>query len=443
MSVCFAALMCHAPIVVPEVGRQQGNLCAATTRSMREVAQRCVDAAPDRLVVISPHTPRAEESCACWGGEIRGSLAAFGAPEVRFALPVDEAALRALELAGELRGELDHGAGVPLAFLTRAGWSGPTLVLGLPAGRFPADRMGRRLARLEGRTAIIASGDLSHRLRPGAPAGYHPRAVEFDRAFVNGLREGQWRTALAATARAVAAEDVVASCALAMAAVTTETGDGARRPLADEVLSYQAPWGVGYAIAILHDPDPPLYAVARQAVNSTIGGLRRPLLTTPGPPSQGLFVTLHAAEEEATPSPPENNPENPAAGTGRLVLRGCCGRIAPCRDDLYTEVAELALSAAREDPRFPPVRQAELSALHYTVSLLEPPEAISSPAELNPAIHGVVVEARGRRGVLLPAIPGIETAAAAIDVARRKAGIGANERYRLRRFTVQKVAQPR
>jgi AMMECR1 domain-containing protein len=135
-----------------------------------------------------------------------------------------------------------------------------------------------------------------------------------------------------------------------------------------------------------------------------------------------------------------------AAGGGdeeRGELRGCCGRLTPHCADLHAEVAELALSAAREDPRFSPVRREELARLHYELSLLGPLRAIESEAELDPAIHGVVVRAGQRRGVLLPAIPGVETAAAAIKVARRKGRIAPGEAVELFRFEVRKVTQPR
>ena len=35
-----------------------------------------------------------------------------------------------------------------------------------------------------------ASGDLSHRTRPGAPSGFDPRGAEFDRRFRAGLEHG-------------------------------------------------------------------------------------------------------------------------------------------------------------------------------------------------------------------------------------------------------------
>lgn len=50
MSVPFAAVTCHAPIVVPGVDGAESARCTATTRAMREIAERAVAHRPDRLV---------------------------------------------------------------------------------------------------------------------------------------------------------------------------------------------------------------------------------------------------------------------------------------------------------------------------------------------------------------------------------------------------------
>ena len=289
MVACFAALMCHAPIVVPAVGGSRSELCAATTRAMREVAARAVGSAPDRLVLISPHTPRHPVNWGAWVGPHRGDLGGFGAPEIAIELPDSPEAAAAVQAEPVSGDGLDHGAMVPLAFLWDAGWRGPTALLGLPWQEGPeSESVGRALAELPGRTAVIASGDMSHRLKPGAPAGFHPRAQRFDDAFVAGLRAHDWPAAVDAEHRSVAAEDVIDTVRVAMAAVPG--------PLNAEVLAYEGPWGVGYTEAILHDPAPALYAVARGAIRAALTGEERP------PPAGGgeaaaVFVTLRKVEQ--------------------------------------------------------------------------------------------------------------------------------------------------
>ena len=123
-------------------------------------------------------------------------------------------------------------------------------------------------------------------------------------------------------------------------------------------------------------------------------------------------------------------------------MRGCIGTIEPARETLAEEVVANAISAATNDPRFDPVKAAELSNLRYSVDVLFPAE----PAEmkdLDPAIYGVIVEdeSGSRRGLLLPDIQGIDNAEQQVEIAARKAGIGRDERMRLWRFKVERFGE--
>lgn len=415
MSVTFVGLMCHAPIVIPVIGGAERGQCARTTRAMREIAQRAVSHAPERLVLVSPHSPRARENWGAWDGRHVGDLAAFRAPQLRIDLP------DAPEVAEAVHGrrigrdnELDHGAMVPLWFLWEAGWRGPTAILSQPwveeAGGGP-ESIGRRIAALPGRTVVIASGDMSHRLKPGAPAGYHPHAQAFDRAFVQGLESQRWEVAIAAPGREAAAEDVITSTRVAMGA--------AGRPLHAEVVSYEGPFGVGYTEAVLYDDQPPLYAIARQAIHAAVQG--RPFdVPRGGGPAAGVFVTLHKRGE----------------------LRGCVGTILGRAPSLWEEVAGIAPESALSDDRFEPVRPDELPELHIEVSVLEPPEPVKDPATLDPARWGVIMTSGRRRALLLPDIDGIDTVATQLDAVRRKAGIPPGAPVELERFSVRKEEEP-
>lgn len=386
-------------------------MCALTTRSMREVAERCVQGKPERLVLLTPHAPRRLGRWGAWATRIRGDLGAFGATDLQFELPVDDEALQRLEIEAELDGPVDHGAAVPLAFLVEAGWRGKTLVLSPPAHLADASAMGEALAALAGPTALIASGDMSHRLREGAPAGYHPDAKIFDNSFVAALRRDDWRAALEAEPRRIAAEDVVDTSSVVM--------EAAQQPLHAEVLSYEAPWGVGYTVAVLNDPTPPLYAIARKAVCAHVLG--QPYSPPDGgPPACGLFVTIR---KEGS-------------------LRGCSGRLRARWEGLHQEVEEMAISSATRDPRFPPVTEEELPNLHYSISLLGPLEKIPSAEVLDPRSHGVVVRSGSSHGVLLPNVPGVKRAKDAICIAMDKAGIESGAPYELLRFQTTKVEQP-
>ncbi len=128
----------------------------------------------------------------------------------------------------------------------------------------------------------------------------------------------------------------------------------------------------------------------------------------------GVFVSLHKFGE----------------------LRGCIGTIEPVQANVAEEVIANAISAATRDPRFTPVRPEELADLEISVDVLTEHEPISSLAELDPKVYGVIVESGRRRGLLLPDLEGVDTARQQVDIALRKAWINPNERYKMYRFRV-------
>lgn len=123
-------------------------------------------------------------------------------------------------------------------------------------------------------------------------------------------------------------------------------------------------------------------------------------------------------------------------------LRGCVGTIRPAEKSLAEEIIVNAVSAATRDTRFRPVTAEELPLLRYTVDVLEEPEA-ARLEDLDPAEFGVIVEdnTARRRGLLLPALEGVETAQEQVRIAARKAGLAPGEPRRLYRFRVRRFRE--
>jgi AmmeMemoRadiSam system protein A len=84
-------------------------------------------------------------------------------------------------------------------------------------------------------------------------------------------------------------------------------------------------------------------------------------------------------------------------------LRGCIGTLSP-EGDLTRVVAEFARRAAFEDPRFPPLESSELPGCEIEISVLTAPEPLGDPGEIVVGRDGLIVEGRGRRGLLLPQV---------------------------------------
>lgn len=119
------------------------------------------------------------------------------------------------------------------------------------------------------------------------------------------------------------------------------------------------------------------------------------------------------------------------------ALRGCVGTVHPVHETLAEEIVAQAIRAVSADPRFAPVRPDELEDLDISVDVLSPPE-ICRPSDLDPAHYGVIVEHAGRRGLLLPDLPGVETVETQLEIARQKASLPPHAPVTLSRFTVER-----
>jgi AmmeMemoRadiSam system protein A len=168
----------------------------------------------------------------------------------------------------------------------------------------------------------------------------------------------------------------------------------------------------------------PYVALARDAIRHRQQTGETVLLAAEAgdPPPTGVFVSLH----EPAPS-----------GEAEGPLRGCIGSIEPRERTLRTEIARSAVAAAFSDPRFPPLTPGEINRLDITVYILGEPELIADESELDPNRYGVIVEGRGRRGLLLPKIPRIDSTAIQLRIARQKAGLAPGQPARLYRFTAE------
>ncbi|MCL2266170.1 MAG: AmmeMemoRadiSam system protein A [Treponema sp.] len=101
----------------------------------------------------------------------------------------------------------------------------------------------------------------------------------------------------------------------------------------------------------------------------------------------GAFVTLH---------------KNDSSGKN---LRGCIGRMT-ANLPLVETVRIMAKEAAFGDPRFPPLRKEELHMIHIEISALSPMTLCPDPLnQVKIGVHGLLLSARGRSGVLLPQVP--------------------------------------
>jgi AmmeMemoRadiSam system protein A len=139
--------------------------------------------------------------------------------------------------------------------------------------------------------------------------------------------------------------------------------------------------------------------------------------------------------------PPEEIPEELKSPGGVFVsikkageLRGCIGTIEATQPTRAEEIIKNAIHAATMDPRFPPLQPPELEAIEVSVDILKSPQRVEDLSSLDPKRYGIIVSARGLKALLLPDIEGVESAEHQVELARRKAGIGPEEKLEIERF---------
>jgi len=152
--------------------------------------------------------------------------------------------------------------------------------------------------------------------------------------------------------------------------------------------------------------------------------------------AQCWLLSLAREAVAAHPSPlalPDSQRLDPALRTpvGAFVtwrrhgaLRGCVGRVIS-EEPLFRTIPAVAVLAAFEDPRFPPVDVAELTELRAEISVLSPMEAIAGADAVQIGRDGLLISAGESSGLLLPQVAPEHRldAAAFLAAACRKAGL--------------------
>ncbi|NOX19214.1 MAG: AmmeMemoRadiSam system protein A [Chlorobi bacterium] len=85
-------------------------------------------------------------------------------------------------------------------------------------------------------------------------------------------------------------------------------------------------------------------------------------------------------------------------------LRGCIGYIIADRP-LYKTIADAAVQAATNDPRFPELTKEEFDRIDLEISVLSEPFPIESYDDIIVGKHGLILTEGFHRGLLLPQVP--------------------------------------
>lgn len=259
--IVFGCVVPHPPIMVPEIGGGREGEVSASIQAMREVSQSLSESHPQSVLIVSPHGASHYNAMGVLTAKFsQGNLMQWGASSVQYSFENDPELASAIageaktakipvKPIGERGYDLDHGVMVPMYFLAEGIKGIPVVPLTFcwqplkthyefgNAIRKAAERAGKQVA-------FIASGDLSHRLLPGAPAGYDPMGQVFDRKIVDALATMDVKTILNLNMRLV---ERAGECGLRSICILLGALEGLE--VKSRVHSYEGPFGVGYVVA--------------------------------------------------------------------------------------------------------------------------------------------------------------------------------------------------
>lgn len=457
MAILGAFIVPHPPLIIPEVGKGEEKKIQKTIDSYHEIARQIADLKPDTIIITTPHSILYSDYFHISPGSgAKGNFGQFGLRELSFSIEYDETFVEELEALSERRqleagtlGEkdksLDHGTMVPLYFinqylkdykLVRVGISGLPITDHYSLGRCikeTADKLKRRIV-------LVASGDLSHKLKEDGPYGFAIEGAEFDNKVTDAMREGDFLSFLTFSPDLC---EAAAECGLRSFIIMAGALSGFS--VHPEFLSYEGTFGVGYSVCaykIIGEDENRHFDIVFREKQLKLARERQK--------HEDAYVSLARQSLEAYVKSgcyikrPDSLPEDMTRKRAGVFvslkkygqLRGCIGTISPLTGSIAEEIIRNAVSAGLEDPRFPPVGQDELDDLIYSVDVLSEAEPINSMEELDVTRYGVIVSAGRRRGLLLPNLEGIDSVEEQLSIARKKAGIYDNEDVKLERFEV-------
>lgn len=263
MTLNKVVLMPHPPIALPEIARERFSDVEKTAKGMTDLAKDILKLSPDLLIIITPHSTLHPDGFVTFMTErLTGDFSKFGAPNVSMSLHNDVAFIETLAKKRMENGHkdilfmketatIDHGSGVPLYYLLKEGYQGKVVIFNYSLGSTDKHKdFGKSLAEvveeLDRSAVLISSGDLSHRITPSAPAGYHPQGKDFDQLIQEAVKTGSYDDIIAMSQelRENAGECGFNSLMVAFGALNDKIKD-------NKIYSYEAPFGVGYLVASL------------------------------------------------------------------------------------------------------------------------------------------------------------------------------------------------
>jgi len=259
MSLIFAAFTPHSPLLIPDIGKEHINKLKVTKESLETLEKELYVAQPDVIFVISPHghifpdafTINANPTLKTDFREF-GDLTTTSTYENDLSLIANIANASRNEAApvvSQSQETLDYGAGVPLFYLAKHLPNVKIIPITYSLLDYKKHHdFGHFLKEIimdtNKRVAVIASGDLSHRLSSDSPEGFSPSGQEFDQLILESLKTGNTTNLLNYDPKKC---DETGECGLRALLILLGILRNMQYNL--KIHSYESPFGIGYLTA--------------------------------------------------------------------------------------------------------------------------------------------------------------------------------------------------
>lgn len=257
MSLAFSAVVPHPPILIPNIGKKNLKRLEATQKAYKKLAEKLAESKAETIIIISPHGPiQANAFTMNLNPQFTANFEEFGDFSTKLIWPgniglthkIKEKmeTIAPLQLISEEN--LDHGSTVPLYLLTQhlpqikiipLYYSGLDNKAHFKFGQL----LKRNILVSREQIAVIASGDLSHRLTKEAPAGYSNKGKKFDQKIIEYLLNNKSQDITNMDQKLITE---AGECGLRSIVILTGILDGIKHK--PKLLSYEAPFGVGYMV---------------------------------------------------------------------------------------------------------------------------------------------------------------------------------------------------
>lgn len=270
MSIKFASICPHPPIIIPTIGSSSDlRLVSKTIQAMKELADIFAKSKPETIIIISPHGPVSyDEMTITISPTLLGNFQDFGDYKTKLNFENDLEIVDALQKRCKKEKipvrimnspQLDHGSLIPLYYLTKNYTPPEGRILKVvpiaysylsPKTHLEFGKKIFEICNIEGKTkskriAVIASGDLSHRLSLTSPAGFSMDGVRFDKKISSLLRREDIKGILN-----IDSDLIKDAGECGYLSITTLLGVLSKiKGFKIKLLSYQKPFGVGYLVA--------------------------------------------------------------------------------------------------------------------------------------------------------------------------------------------------